>query len=223
MAEAEGKKGDAQRGTALAALIARAAPSLRILVPLALGMLLLFLGAFLVWQSILIWRVDRGSEEADGVRAIAINSIAAHIAQSEQAAQKALDDAGVQQALRTEGAVARGGAAARLKQLLPNVTDVAFFSPNLDEVLSGDLKQIGYAKAAALMQAKLHPEHPPAEMRIEPEAGQQLMLALPATVDGKVVAFAVVELPFAPTLQKFTTVQIAGARLVRSRVLATPA
>ncbi|MEO7876881.1 MAG: phosphomannomutase/phosphoglucomutase, partial [Dokdonella sp.] len=213
MAEAEGKHGDLQGESRQPRLSARVAPALRILVPLALGMLLLFLGAFLIWQCTLIWRVDQGSEEADGARAMVINAIAAEIAQSEQAAQKALNDADLQQALRTEGAVARGAATARLKQLLPSVTDVAFFSPNLDEVLSGDLKQIGYAKAAALMQARLHPEHPPAEMRVEPEFGQQLMLALPATVDGKVIGFAVVEVPFEPTLQKFNNAHIAGARL----------
>jgi phosphomannomutase/phosphoglucomutase len=194
-------------------VLARFAPNLRRLGSLAVGTLLLLVGVFLAWQAWLVWRTQYGIEEADGARATAIVAIARRIEQSEQTAQKALDDAGVQQALRQEGAAGREAAAVALKQLLPNATDATFFSPDLDEVLSGDIKLIGYAKSAALMQAKVHPEHPPAEMRVEPEAGQQLMLALPARVDGKVVAFVVIELPFTPILATFQATSISAARL----------
>jgi phosphomannomutase/phosphoglucomutase len=213
MAEAVSKQPKTRLTAPLKALLTRFGSHLRLLVPLALGTLLLMLGLFLAWQAWLVWRTQYGIEEADGARAIAIAAIGQQIAQSEQAAQVALDDVGVQQALRQEGAAGRGAAAAVLKQLLPDATDVTFFSPNLDEVLSGDIRLIGYAKAAALMQAKIHPEHPPAEMRIEPEVGRQLMLALPARVGGKVVAFAVVELPFAPILETFRKTSISAARL----------
>ena len=212
MAEADSKQVEAKPAP-LKALLERFAPSLRVLVPLALGTLLLLLGVFLAWQALLVWRTQHGIEEAENVRAATITALASQIEKSHLAAEAALDDASVQQALRQAGAPGREAAAIALKQLLPGATDVTLFSPALDEVLSGDIKLIGYAKAAALMQAKVHPEHPPAEMRIEPEAGQQLMLALPARVDGKVVAFAVIELPFAPFLQTFSRIWISNAHL----------
>ncbi|MEO5626343.1 MAG: hypothetical protein ABIQ70_10090, partial [Dokdonella sp.] len=213
MAEAGSKQSKARLTAPLKALFERFAPSLRVLVPLALGTLLFLLGVFLAWQAMLVWRTQHGIEEAESARATIIAALASQIELSQRAAQAALDDAGVQQALREDGASAREAAAVALKQMLPGATDATFFSPDLDEVLSGDIKLIGYAKAAALMQAKVHPEHPPAEMRIEPGAGQQLMLALPARVDGKVVAFAVIELPFAPFLQTFYRTWINDAHL----------
>ncbi len=80
-------------------------------------------------------------------------------------------------------------------------------------MLSGDLAQLGYAKAAALMQAKINPDKPLAEMRVEKDKGQQLMLAKPVRIDGKTVAFAVVELPFAPIVATFQATPISGAHL----------
>ena len=214
MAEARSKPPKAKTASPLNLALARLGPSLRVLAPLALATLLLVLGAFLAWQSWLVWQVEHGAEEADKVRATTIAVIAAQIQQKEQRFEQALQDRSVQQALaQEESASAREAAALALKRLLPDATDAQLFSPNLDEVLSGDLASLGYAKAAALMQAKVHPDHPLAEMRVEKDNGPQLMLALPALVDGKTVAFAVVELPFAPILATFHAAHISGAHL----------
>ena len=214
MAEARSKPPKAKTASPLNLALARLGPSLRVLAPLALATLLLVLGAFLAWQSWLVWQVEHGAEEADNVRATTIAVIAAQIQQKEQRFEQALQDRSVQQALaQEESASAREAAALALKRLLPDATDAQLFSPNLDEVLSGDLASLGYAKAAALMQAKVHPDHPLAEMRAEKDKGRQLMLALPALVDGKTAAFAVVELPFAPILATFHAAHISGAHL----------
>ena len=214
MAEARSKPPKAKAASPLTLALARLGPTLRVLAPLALATLLLVLGAFLAWQSWLVWQVEHGAEEADSVRATTIAVIAAQIQQREQRFAQALQDSSVQQALaQEESAPARAAAALALKRLLPDATDAQLFSPNLDEVLSGDLASLGYAKAAALMQAKVHPDHPLAEMRVEKDKGRQLMLALPALVDGKTVAFAVVELPFAPILATFHAARISGAHL----------
>ena len=168
MAEASSKPPKAKAASPVTLALARLGHSLRVLAPLALATLLLVLGAFLAWQSWLVWQVERGAEEADRVRATTTAVIAAQIQQSEHRFEQALNDSSVQQALaQEEGASAREAAALALKQLLPDATDAKFFSPNLEEVLSGDLASLGYAKAAALMQAKVHPDHPLAEMRVE--------------------------------------------------------
>ena len=213
MAEASSKLLKAKSASPLRAALAHFGPTARILASLALGTLLLILGAFFAWQASLVWQVDRGTEEADGVRAATIAAIAAQIQQREQRFEQTLNAPSVQQALAQDGAEARAAAAIALKQLVPEATDVELFSPNLDEVLSGDLSRLGYAKAAALMQAKVHPEHPLAEMRVEKDKGQQLMLAQPVRIDGKTVAFAVMELPFAPIVATFHAAQISGAHL----------
>ena len=201
------------RAKTLASTLARFAPSLRVLAPLALGTLLLVLGAFLAWQSLLVWRAQHGIESAESARATTIAAIAEHVAQAKQVARQALEDASVQQALQLpDGAQARAAAGAALRQLLPDVADAVFFSPDLDEVLKGDLNQIGYAKAAALMQAKVNPDDPLAEVR-RTDQGQQLMVALPAHVGTRTAAFVVIERPFAPILDMFNQADVSGARL----------
>ncbi len=213
MVEASSKLPKAKSVSALSTMATHIGPTARILASLAVGMLLLFLAAFLAWQASLVWQVDRGSEGIDSVRNNTIAAIAAQIHQHEQQFEQALNAPSVQQALAQDGVEARVAAATALKQLLPEATDAEFFSPNLDEVLSGNLEQLGYAKAAALMQAKVHPDHPLAEMRVEKDKGQQLMLARPAQTDGKTVAFAVLELPFAPIIATFRATPISGAHL----------
>ncbi|MFI4970852.1 MAG: hypothetical protein ACHP7D_11660, partial [Lysobacterales bacterium] len=213
MAEAAGKKPKVRAPSPVRVVLARFAPDLRVWVPLALATFLLAGGAFLAWQSSLVWHTENGIEQADALRAGRISAIAAEIARSQQRAQAALATEGVQQALREGGATGREAARVALKAQLADATDAEFFSPNLDEVLSGDLGKLGYAKAAALMQAKVNPQRPLAEMRIEKEHGKQLMLALPAHVDGDTVAFAVVELPFEPILKIFRAADSSDVRL----------
>ena len=161
-----------------ARVLRHVAPALRTLGPFALGTFLLVFGSFMSWQTWLLWLSHRGTENADGARAEAIATIAGEVRERQQNVQQALADPSVQQALQL-GSEGRVPAAAALRQLLPKATDAEFFSADLDEVLSGDLKAIGYAKAAALMQAKINPKQPLAEMRTEAE-GQQLMIAMPA-------------------------------------------
>lgn len=196
----------------LTQLGARLLPGLRSLGPLALGTFLLVFGSFMAWQAWLLWLAQRGAANADDARAQVIGTIAGYVREQQQAVQVGLEDASVQQALQ-QGAEGRPAAAAALKQRLQGATDAEFFSPDLDEVLSGDLHAIGYAKAAALMQAKINPRQPLAEMRVEEQVGQQLMVTLPARVAGEVVAFAVVELPFKPVLNRFHRTSVSGARL----------
>jgi len=196
----------------LAQLGARLLPGLRSLGPLALATALLVFGAFMGWQGWLLWLAQRGVASADVASEQVIARIAGYVREQQQMVRTAIDEGSVQQALQ-QGADGRPAAATALRQLLQGATDTEFFSPDLDEVLSGDLRVIGYAKAAALMQAKINPRQPLAEMRVEKEAGQQLMVTLPARVAGQVVAFAVVELPFKPVLKAFYQTSVSGARL----------
>ncbi|MBX3687772.1 MAG: phosphomannomutase/phosphoglucomutase [Dokdonella sp.] len=177
----------------------------------ALAAILLVVGAIALWQAWLIWSVQRGSAQADVARAQVAAQIAAQVRSDQDAIAQALANPEIQQALQQ--ADGREAAAAALRRLLPAATDAELYSSNLDEVLSGDLRALGYAKAAALMQAKINPAQPLAEMRREHDGSEQLMIAMPAQVDGKVVAFAVVEQPFAPILDTFRRTRVHDVRL----------
>lgn len=196
----------------LSGALKKAGPRLRVLAPLALATLLLVLGAFLAWQAWLVWSAAHGTESADRARMQAITAVGAHLRQTGDRVQMALADDAVQQALRL-GDSGRAAASSAMRLALPQAVDVTFFSPDLDEVLAGDLAAIGYAKAAALMQAKVDPDRPLIETRIADDKQRRLMFALPARVDGEVAGFAVVELPIEPMLAIFHAIHLSGARL----------
>ena len=196
----------------LANAMKQAGPRLRVLAPLGFATLLFAAGAFLAWQASLIWTAQHGERSADQARVEAIAAIGTRIRVTEQRVQQALLDPAVQDALRT-GEAGRVAAAQALRGAMPEILDAEFFSPDLDEVLAGDLGALGYAKAAALMKAKVHPERPLIETRIGSDRQRRLLFALPATVDARVVAFAMVELPIAPVLETFLGIELTGARL----------
>jgi phosphomannomutase/phosphoglucomutase len=208
-----GRKSKAEPVLRARAALAQAIPHWRVAVPLALATALLLLGLFFAWQAWLVALTERGAGEADRVRRTAVAALADAVAQRRQAVQQALDGADVQQALAQGGEAGLEAAAAALARAVPDVTEARFFSASLDEVLQGDLQRIGYAKAAALMHAKTHPEQPTAQMRPEREKGQQLLLALPVRSGGQIAAFALVEQPFAPIVETFRRSSLSGARL----------
>jgi phosphomannomutase/phosphoglucomutase len=220
MAAKENKKGKpalepAPRASLQAkAVLARVQRTLRVLLPLAIGTLLLALGCFFAWQSWLVHNAERGAAEADQVRAAAITAIGAELKQTLQRVQGALAEAPVLDALGQGVEAGRGAAAQALAAALPDLKDVEFYTPELDEILAGDLASFGYAKAQMLMQAQAHGAPAPIQMRFEKEKGQRLVIALPVKKGDAIVAFAVVYMPFEPVLRAFRShAHISGARL----------
>ena len=209
----EGNKRPAKRMPPwLADGLKKAGPRLRVLAPLAAATLLLVLGLFLAWQAFLVWSALHGAESADRARMQAITALGAHLRQASDRVQQALAGEEVQDALRM-GESGRAAASSAMRLALPQAIDVTFFSPDLDEVLAGDLRAIGYAKAAALMQAKVNPDQPLVETRVGDDGRRRLMIAMPARVAGGVAGFAVVEIPIEPMLEIFHAIPLSGARL----------
>ena len=190
---------------------ARIAGDLRVLGSLAIGTLLLIIGAFLAWQAWLVNRADTGMEEGDNVRTQIVAALSAQVRQSVDHVRSGLAAPEVQQARAQDGG--RVAAADALRKALPDLDDAQFFSPDLDEVLSGDIESIGYAKASALMHAKVQPDRTVAEMRLGADKTQKLMVALPVQGGERTIAFAVAEMPFAPVLATFRKYGVSGSRL----------
>ena len=196
----------------MAPLLAPLRRIVRVLLPLALGTLLLALGGFFAWQAWLVHNQETGAEEADAVRTSAIGAVGRHLKETQDRVQAALATPPVLDALG-KGAEGRQAAAEALQAAVPDLKEVDFYTPGLDEILAGDLAQFGYAKAQMLMQAQAHAAPAPMQMRFEKGKGQRLVLALPVKKDGTIIAFAMVYLPFDTVMRAFRTARISGARL----------
>jgi phosphomannomutase / phosphoglucomutase len=206
------KKSKSQMSERTQAAVARLQRIVRVLVPLAIGTALLVLGLFFSWQAWLVWSEQAGAAEADAVRASAITAINATLHQNVQRVQDALATPEVLAAL-SQGPDGREAAADALKTALPDLKDVEFYSPALDEIIAGDIAKFGYAKAQMLMQAKSTAAPAPLQARIEKGKGTRLAIALPVKNGDAIVAFAVVYMPFEPVLRAFRASHISGARL----------
>jgi phosphomannomutase/phosphoglucomutase len=185
----------------------------RVLLPLALGTLLLALGVFFAWQAWLVYDEERGAREADRVRATAIARVGGDLRQMLGRVQSALAEPAVVDALAKDDDAGRQEAAAAARAALPGMKQVEFYSPALDEILAGDLAQFGYAKAQMLMQAQSRAAPAPMQMRTTDEREQRLVIALPVKKGDEIVAFAVAYMPFEPIAQSFLQTRISGARL----------
>ncbi|MET0231046.1 MAG: phosphomannomutase/phosphoglucomutase, partial [Rhodanobacteraceae bacterium] len=187
--------------------------ALRILLPTAAGTLLIALGLFFAWQAFLVRKQESGAAEADSVRTIAIAAIEKEISERQAKVQAAIESPGVIEALARGGDEGRIAASEAAKAALPEIRDVDFYTPGLDEILAGDLAKFGYAKAQMLMQAQAHAAPAPVQMRPEQGKGQRLVIAMPVRNGKDIVAFAMVYLPFDTVLRSFRTAHISGARL----------
>lgn len=217
MSDSDGVKGGKGGNAQVRELVARlrglgagVLPQLLRLLPLALATLLLCLGFFLAWQGWLLWRTERGIAEADRVRDVAIATIARAVDEHVRTAREALASPALDPFLARGD---RAGAAAAARALLVEGAEVEFFSADLAEVMASDISTIGYAKAAALMQARVAPDRPLAEVRSEQGVGRQLMVVLPVMREGTVQAFAVVEWPVQPIVAAFRSIPAEDVRL----------
>jgi len=206
------KKPKSQIAERTQAAVARVQRIVRVLLPLAIGTALLVLGLFFSWQAWLVWSEETGARDADTVRTTAIAAIGATLTQTRQRVQDALATPDVQAAL-AQGPSGRADASAALARALPDLKEVDFYSPALDEIIAGDLAKFGYAKAQMLMQAKSTGAPAPLQARLDKTQGMRLVIALPVKSGDANIAFAVVYMPFEPVLRAFRTSHISGARL----------
>jgi len=185
---------------------------LRVLLPTALGTLLLALGVFFAWQAWLVRDAANGAEEVDQVRAGAITAVGTELKRTLDRVQAALAKPAVLDALAT-GDAGRKAAADAVHKDLPELEEIQFYSPGLEEILAGDLSQFGYAKAQMLMQAQAHAVPAPLQVQLLKDKGRFLVVALPVRKDDAIIAFAVAYVSFDPVLVAFRTAHISGARL----------
>ncbi|HJP97770.1 MAG TPA: phosphomannomutase/phosphoglucomutase [Rhodanobacteraceae bacterium] len=121
---------------------------------LAFGTLLVLFGLFMGWQT---WQITR---QAAAIQTLAHGKqqaerkIASIVSAKRTAVARALaQPAVVAQLSSSNDAASRTAAAERIKASLDGAQAVTLYSPQLNEVLHGNLQQLGYARAAQLMSA----------------------------------------------------------------------
>lgn len=188
-------------------------PDWRGLLPLALATVLLCGAAFVAWQDWLIVRERSAVAHAEAARDDAVVAIGNLIRDAGTTLEAALADPRMQAALARDDENGRIEAANLLRTAVPAIVEVRFYSAQLDEVIVGDLRQLGYARAAMLMQAQTLDRIAPAQVRLSQNHAVGLMFALPVRAGGAVLAYAMVEWPWQPAQAAFERRDVAPARL----------
>ena len=186
----------------------RAQPDWRRLWPLAMGTLLLLLGAFCAWQTWLIADEGNAAARVQRARDEAVQRLAETVAAQRAAVAKAvasLDPATLQGD--------HGPLVAALRARLPQAQQLEVYSGSLDEVLHANFREFGYAKAAQLMAAQTDDGLPPVQSVAHGVGDRRLSVVLPLGSPQQAQAWLWVELPFAPVQQAFDAVSPAGGRL----------
>ncbi|TAN08882.1 MAG: phosphomannomutase/phosphoglucomutase [Rhodanobacteraceae bacterium] len=106
------------------------------------------------WQTWLAWHQASASRMLVTARQSVASKIALVIADKRAELTRALTQpALIAQLAANDAPPARAAAAARLKNEITGAAAVTLYSTQLNEVLHGNLKQLGYARAAQLMSA----------------------------------------------------------------------
>jgi phosphomannomutase/phosphoglucomutase len=158
---------------------------------LALGTLLLLFGLFMGWQAWLAWNQTSAARALLDAKQAVAGKIALIIADKRAELTQALTQpALIAQLAANDDDAARTAAAAQIKAQIHDAQAVQLYSTQLNEVLHGNLQQLGYARAAQLMHALDADALGPAQ---SPRA-KTLSFAGPIIgADGKVLAYATVD------------------------------
>ena len=158
---------------------------------LALGTLLVLFGLFMAWQAWLAARQTDAAQTLVQARQDVAQKIGLIVADRRAQVTKALTQpALVAQLAANDDAQTRDAAAQRIKAELQDADAVTLYSAQLNEVLHGNLQQLGYARAAQLMSSLNDQDVGRAQ---SPQA-KRLSFAGPIVgTDGKVLAYATID------------------------------
>ncbi|HEX6613543.1 MAG TPA: phosphomannomutase/phosphoglucomutase [Rhodanobacteraceae bacterium] len=179
---------------------------------LGLGALLLLAALFMVWQAWLIARQSQAASALTQDKAAAVQKVSAALNAQRAKINEVMNLPALRNALAQNDQAGRELATQWVQAKLPDARDVTFYSAGLDEVLGGNLAQLGYARAAQLLRAQSDRAAAPIEVRARPP--QMLSFVQPLDdAQHRVQAYAAVELPFSPERAAFESVVLDGGRM----------
>ena len=181
--------------------------------PLFLGACLLFVaGIFCAWQSWQVFSERSGADQVDRVRDEEVQTLGKFVADTRLRVIQAVNS-DTAAALAQPGDDHHAAATQALKRALPDLVAVDFYRADLSDVLSSDFAKFGYAKAAMLVQAHQSQRGAPLQTHAGAHKPRTLIFALPVLHAKAIVAYACVELPFAPLQQSFRQPYLSDARV----------
>ncbi|HEN47553.1 MAG TPA: hypothetical protein ENI75_04255, partial [Mizugakiibacter sp.] len=174
---------------------------------------MLLVGLFAAEQSWQIYQNGQIRQKLVEVRLQARAGLTRKIAEIRQKLTQALSDPLLRADLQMADAAGRQRAAHRLKQLLPKLRQVEFFTPGLHEVLHTDFTRFGYNKAAMLMRAQSLGAMAPVAVKGVSHA-RSVLLAAPVDSGPDLLGFVWVALPFSPLRASFDSTATGGGQLL---------
>lgn len=184
------------------------------LLPLAGATVLLAVAALCAWQAWVIAREDHAREQVQAAQRQAAQKLAHALRDERTRIDKALRDRTLLTGLARGDVAGRETAASRVRDLLPEMREARFFSPDLDEVLDADYQTFGYARAAQLMQAQTGDDEPQVGlMRQDDRHRLTLAQAVGAGADADVLAYAWLAWPLESLLKAWHSVDPGAGRL----------
>ena len=177
---------------------------------LALGTLLVLFGLFMGWQTWLAWRQSNAAQDLVQTKQDAAHSIALIVADRRAQVSRALAQPAVAAELANDTAQTRAAAAQTIKADVKDATHVTLYSAQLNEVLHGNLSQLGYARAAQLMSSLSDDDVGLAQSPVP----RVMSFAGPIMgADGKPLAFATVDFPDSPLRIALHSVPVSAGRV----------
>ncbi|HEX5489604.1 MAG TPA: phosphomannomutase/phosphoglucomutase [Rhodanobacteraceae bacterium] len=181
---------------------------------LAVGTLLVLFALFMFWQAWQITRQTAAAQELVQARQQASRKIASIVAARRAEVGRALaQPALVAQLAASDDPEERAAAARRIKAEMEGAQSVTLYSPQLNEVLHGDLQQLqhlGYARAAQLMSTLSGEDLGPAQSPV----ARTLSFAGPVVGPGdKVLAYATVDFHDSPLRVALHAASVSAGRL----------
>jgi len=160
---------------------------------LALGTLLVLFGLFMGWQAWLTWRQGNAAQDLVQAKQDAAQKIALIVADRRTQVVKALAQPALAAELAAnDDAPTRAAATQQIKAEVHDAQAVTLYSAQLNEVLHGNLMQLGYARAAQLMSSSSDDDVGPAQSPVS----RVMSFAGPVIgADGKPLAFVTIDFP----------------------------
>jgi len=179
---------------------------------LAFSVLLMLFAVFMGWQAWLAAQQSRDEQALMQHKDAAVQKVSAALDAQRRKLDEAVNLPALRNALAQNDEAGRALATQWLHAKLPDAKNVAFYSAGLDEVLNGNLQQLGYARAAQLLRAQSDHAAAPIEVRAHPP--QMLSFVQPLdNAQHQVLAYVAVELPFATERGAFESLNVNGGRL----------
>ena len=178
---------------------------------LALGTLLLLFALFMFWQTWQITRQAGATQELAQAKQEVSQKIALIVADKRAEFAKALAQPALIAALAaSDDPQTRAAAAERIKAEVDGAQAVTLYSAQLNEVLHGNLQQLGYARAAQLMSTLSGDAVGGAQSPVS----KTLSFAGPIVgLDGKVLAYATIDFRYLPLRIALHTSRVSAGRL----------